>query len=294
MAFRGTNDFFGKHYFFRCFPSNIRRTYQCLFWSNKTFSRSSFFDCRSFLKSWKCGASIPVPLACETSSLPFELHLCWGNCQCNSWTEFSNAYRSSFGYVDAGHQSICFSHANGLPFRLSCHAGVVQRSYSCQREVFDSHVSRTVFPSTSLWGKHWRFAAPISFSLSTAVSDASRWVLDVLINFFVDLPELIPVALVSWFPVFSEKMEMRGIHPRSSRLRNERSTFWARSPLRKLVDKDVWSHSFVNAKVERSLLFHIVLKRFLSIRVINPCASHMPVAGLSDSATSLVGPRGAN
>ena len=111
--------------------------------------------------------------------------------------------------------------------------------------------------------------------------------------FFFDLANQIPVAFVSWFPVFSEKMEMQGIHPRSSRLRNERSTFWATSPLRKLVDKDVWSLSSVNAIVERSLLFHIVLKRVLSIRVIYPCASHMPVAGLSDSATSLVGPEGA-
>ena len=105
-------------------------------------------------------------------------------CQCNSWTESSFAYRSSFGYVDAGHQSIFFSHANGLPFRLSCHAVVVQRSYLCQREVFDSHVSRTVFPSTSFWGIYWRFGAPTAFSLSSAVSDACHGILDVLINVF--------------------------------------------------------------------------------------------------------------
>ena len=108
-------------------------------------------------------------------------------CQCNSWTESSFAYRSSFGYVDAVHQSIFFSHANGLPFRLSCHAVVVQRSYLCQREVFDSHVSRTVFPSTSLYGKHWRFGPPIAFSLSSAVSDAFRRVLDVLIDVFFSI-----------------------------------------------------------------------------------------------------------
>ena len=64
------------------------------------------------------------------------------------------------------------------------HATVVQRSYLCQREVFDSHVSRTVFPSTSLWGKIWRFGAPIVFSLSTTVSDASHRLFDVLINVF--------------------------------------------------------------------------------------------------------------
>ena len=157
MAFRGTNRFLGKRYCFRFFPLNIRRTYQCFFWSNKTASRSSFFDCRFFLKSWRCGASVPVPLACETSAPPFELHLRWGNCQCISWTEFSNAYRSSFGYVDAGHESICFSHANGLLFRLSRHAGGVQRSYLGQRMVFDLLISRVMFPSTSVWGKQWRF-----------------------------------------------------------------------------------------------------------------------------------------
>ena len=142
----------------------------------------SWFPVLSY--SWRCGASVPVPLACETSALLFQLHPRWGNCQCNSWTEFSIAYRSSFGYVDAGHQSVCFSHANALPFRLSCHAGGVRRSYLCQRAVFDSHVSRTVFSSTSLWGKHWRFGAPIAFSLSTAVSVASHRILDVLINVF--------------------------------------------------------------------------------------------------------------
>ena len=163
------------------------------FWCNKTASRSSFFDCRSFLKNWRCGASIPVPLACETIALLFELHPRWGNCQRNSWTEFSIAYRSSFGYVDAGHQSVCFSHANALPFRLSRHAGLVQGSSLCQREVFDSHVSRTVFSSTSLWGKHWRFGAPIALSASTTVSDASLRILDVLINVFVGLTKPLPV-----------------------------------------------------------------------------------------------------
>ena len=129
--------------------------------------------------------------------------------------------------------------------------------------------------------KHWRFGC---FQLSVGRTYQS---------FFFDLSKQIHVAFVSCFPVFSENLEMRGIHPRSSRLRNEGSTFWATSPLRKLVDNDVWSHSSVNAIVERSLLFHIVLKVVLSIRVINPCVSHMPLAGLSDSATSLVGPKGA-
>ena len=111
--------------------------------------------------------------------------------------------------------------------------------------------------------------------------------------FFFDLSKQIPVAFVSWFPVFSENLEMRGIHPRSSRLRNERSTFWATSPLRKLVDNDIWSHSSVNAKIELSLPFHIVLLLAMSMRFINPFVSHMPMDWLFDWAATLVWSNGA-
>ena len=34
--------------------------------------------------------------------------------------QFSIAYGSKIGFVDAVHQSMCFSHANPLPFRLTC------------------------------------------------------------------------------------------------------------------------------------------------------------------------------
>ena len=76
----------------------------------------------------------------------------------------SFAYRSENGVVDAGHQSICFSHANRLRFRLTCLAGGVQRSYLLHTEVFDSLISWVMCPSTSLWGKPWGFRAPIAFS----------------------------------------------------------------------------------------------------------------------------------
>ena len=76
----------------------------------------------------------------------------------------SFAYRSKDGFVDAGHQSMCFSHANRLPFRLTCLAGGVRRSYLFHTEVFDSLISRVTCPSTSLWGKPWGFGAPIAFS----------------------------------------------------------------------------------------------------------------------------------
>ena len=86
---------------------------------------------------------------------------------------------------------------------------------------------------------------------------------------------------------------MRGIDPRSSRMRNERSTFWATSPLRMLVDSDIWSHSSVNAIVERSLPLHILLVLAMSMRVINPFFSHMPMDCLFDWAATLLWSNGA-
>ena len=80
----------------------------------------------------------------------------------------SFAYCSKIGFVDAGHQSMFFSHGNRLPFRLTCLAGGVQRSCLCHTDVFDSLISR-MFPSTSFWGKPWRFAAPIAFSASSVL-----------------------------------------------------------------------------------------------------------------------------
>ena len=76
----------------------------------------------------------------------------------------SFAYRSKIGFVVAGHQSMCFSHANRLHFRLRCLTGGVQRSYLFHTEVFDSLISRVTCFSTSLWGKPWGFGAPIAFS----------------------------------------------------------------------------------------------------------------------------------
>ena len=87
-------------------------------------------------------------------------------CQCNAWTEFSIAYGCEIGFVDAGHQSMCFSHANRLPSRLTNLAGGVQRSCSCQTDVFDSLISIVMFPPTSFWGKPWWFGTPVAFSAS--------------------------------------------------------------------------------------------------------------------------------
>ena len=92
-----------------------------------------------------------------------------------------------------------------------------------------------------------------------------------------------------WFPGSSEKKEMRGIDPRTSRMLSERSTIWATSPLRKQAANDIWSLSSVNALVEQSFLLHIVVKLALSMRVINPCVSHMPIACPFVWHASLVG-----
>ena len=81
----------------------------------------------------------------------------------------SFAYRSKDGFVDAGHQSMCFSHANRLHFRLRCFTGGVQRSYLFHTQVFNSLISRVMFPSTSFWGTPWRFAALIAFSASSVL-----------------------------------------------------------------------------------------------------------------------------
>ena len=86
---------------------------------------------------------------------------------------------------------------------------------------------------------------------------------------------------------------MRGIDPRTSGMQGERSTICATSPLRKRGAYDIWSLYFVIALVERSLLLHIVLKSPLSMRVINPCVSHMPIVCHYGWHASLVGSKGA-
>ena len=97
-----------------------------------------------------------------------------------------------------------------------------------------------------------------------------------------------------------------GHRARTSRMLSERSTILATSPLRKRAANDIWSLSSVNALAtsplrkraanEQSfafLLLHIVVKLALSMRVINPCVSHMPIACPPAWPASLVGSKGA-
>ena len=102
---------------------------------------------------WKRGANAISNLSCV-----------------NAVVEVSSfAYRSKNGFVDAGHQSMCFSHANRLPFRLTCLAGGAQRSCLFHTEVFNSLISSVMFPSTSFWGRPWRFASLIALSASSVL-----------------------------------------------------------------------------------------------------------------------------
>ena len=85
---------------------------------------------------------------------------------------------------------------------------------------------------------------------------------------------------------------MRGIDPRTSRMQSERSTIWATSPLRKRGATALSNLSSVMEIVEQSPLLHIVVILALSVRVINPCVSHMPIAYPPDWHASLVVSKG--
>ena len=125
----------------------------------------------------------------------------------------SFAYRSKIGFVDACHQSMCFSHASRLPFRLKCLTGGVHRSYFFHTEVFISLISRVMCPSTSLWGKPWGFGAPIAFSACSLLFQMlpfSYWTYKPMSSF--GLTKQLPVFR---FPGSSEKLEMRGIDLRT-------------------------------------------------------------------------------
>ena len=189
---------------------------------------------------------------------------------------------------------MCFSHANRLSFRLRCLTGGVQKSHFFHREVFDSLINRVMFPSTSFWGKPWRFGAPIAFSASSVLFQMlpfAYWTY-ISMSFFLS-NKIASYSWFFWFPGSSEKLDMRGIDPRTSRMRSERSTIWATSPLKKRGANAKSNLSSVNAIVERSFLLHIVVKLAFLMRVINPCVSHKPIACPFDWRTPLVGSKGA-
>ena len=187
---------------------------------------------------------------------------------------------------------MCFSHVNRLPFRLKCLPGGVQWCCSCQRDVFDSLMSRVKFPSTFFWGKPWCFGD------QWLSQQALYWFRCLLLHNGRTNPSLLLVQQNSFpyflfrFPDASEKLEMRGIDPRTSRMQSERSTIWATSPLKNRGANAISNLFSVNAIVEQSFLLHVVVKLAMLMRVINPCVSHMPIACPFVWHASLVGSNG--
>ena len=171
---RDTNHFLSKlctvlDAFFRILDVQIH----VFFWSNKTAYRISFF--------WFLGSSEklgvrgidPCTSLAKRGSTIWATSLVRKRAAHDKWSlsfvsamveQFCIAFGCKNGFVDAGHQSMCFSHASRLPSLLTCLAGGVHMSCLCQSDVFDSLVSIVMFPPTSFWGKIWRFRARLVLS----------------------------------------------------------------------------------------------------------------------------------
>ena len=152
---RDSNRFFSKLCTLSgaCFPI-LDVQMHVFFWSNKTAYRFSFFDFRAPLKIWRCGASIPY-LSHAKRALHHLSYIATSPLRKRGDTTLWNL--SSVVEIveqspllpivvlmalDAGHQSMCFSHATRLPSRLTCLAGGVHMSCLCQTDVFDCLISR--------------------------------------------------------------------------------------------------------------------------------------------------------
>ena len=150
-----------------------------------------------------------------------------------------------------------------------------------------------MFHSTSFWDKPWRFGALIAFSSGSVLFQMlpfAYWTYKSMSSFGLTKQFLV-------FPFFISRLLWKigdaGHRPLISRMKSERCNICATSTLRKRGANDIYSFSSVNAMVERSLFLHIVLKLVLSIRVINPYVSHMPMGCPFDWHASLVGSKGA-
>ena len=168
-----------------------------------------------------------------------------------------------------------FSHANRLPSRLTCLTGGVQWCCLCQRDVF-VHLSVEQCFLRRLWEVNLGDSGHQSLSQQTLY--CFRCFLLHIGRTYQCLFWSNKIASYSWFfwfPGSSEKLEMRGIDPRTSRMQSERSTIWATSPFMKRGANAISNLSSVNAIAERSFLLHIVVKLALLMRVIKPCVSDM-------------------
>ena len=106
------------------------------------------------------------------------------------------------------------------------------------------------------------------------LSGASFPILDVQIHVFFWSNKTAYRISFFWFPGSSEKLEMRGIDPRTSRMLSERSTIWSTSPLRKRGDTTLWKVSSVLEIVEQSPLWPIVVLLALDAGHQSMCFSH--------------------
>ena len=196
-------------------------------------------------------------------------------CYWNSWTESSIAYRCNFGFVGAGHQSMCFSHANRLPSRLTCLAGGVHMSCVCQTDVFDSLISIVMFPPTSFWGKPWWFRTPIPFSASSVLFQMlpfAYWTYKSMSSFGLTKQLTVFPFLIAG--LLWKIGDAGGIDPRTSRMQSERSTISATSLMRKRAANDIWSLSFVNAMVEQFSIAYGCKMGFVDAVHQSMCFSH--------------------
>ena len=143
------------------------------FWSNKTAYRISFFCCPGSSEKSDMRGIDPSTSLGKRGSTIWATSLVRKRAANDIWSltfvsamveQFCIAYGCRSGFVDAGHQSMCFSHANRLPSRFTYLAGGVHMNCLCQSDVFDSLVSIVMFPPTSFWGKPWRFRARLVLS----------------------------------------------------------------------------------------------------------------------------------
>ena len=150
-----------------------------------------------------------------------------------------------------------------------------------------------MFPSTSCWGKHWRFGTLVALLASSVLFQMlpfAYWAYKSMSSFGL-------TKQLTVFPFFDFPAPLKNWRCGASipvpRMLSDRSTIWATSPLRKRGAFALSNLTSVIEIVEQSPLLHIVVILAFSMRVINPCVSHMPIACPPDWHAPLVGSKGA-
>ena len=157
---------------------------------------------------WRCGASIPVPIACEASALPFELH------PRTLQASEQNPWYISFRFA----RSCQF-----LPI-ISKHEIELSKPRKCfgdagHRSPYLSHAKRTLYHLSYI-------PVPLSFELA---SEQNPW----FVSFrFVTSCQFLPIISKHQIELSKPQkvLEMRGTDPRTSRMQSGRSTISATFP----------------------------------------------------------------